>query len=129
MLMLERHRYHYAQTLLYRPAISLLLKLQAKSQSLEVSDDGNFEGSFAQDTLRRFASKCLQAAVHTIDLLFTYRERGRKIMTPVRNFTPLCFCASKTPFSRVSLTYGLDRSLQCDAGRNRCKMLCQRWIL
>lgn len=98
ILIFNRHRYHYAQILLYRPAISFLLKLQARSQSLEVSDDPSFEDSFAQDALRRFASKCLQAAVHTIDLLHTYQETGREIMTPVRNFTPFCFCASKTPF-------------------------------
>jgi len=93
--MLDFHRYHYAQILLYRPAISLLLKLQAKPQSVEVLDHHSFEGSFTQDTLRRFASKCLEAAVRTIDLLITYRGTESESMTPVQNFTPLCFCASK----------------------------------
>lgn len=99
-LMLEFHRYHYAQILLCRPAISFLLKLQAHPASLGAPDnqDQDFKGSFALNSLRQFAWKCLEAAVYTVDLLRAYQESGREIMIPERNFTPFCFCAYDTLF-------------------------------
>ncbi|KAK5062780.1 hypothetical protein LTR84_004855 [Exophiala bonariae] len=84
-------RYHYTQILLYRPAISSLLKLQARPGSVEASGDHSLQGSFALNGLKQFAWKCLEAAVRTVDLLRTYQESGREIMIPERNFTPFCF--------------------------------------
>lgn len=93
VLMFARHRYHYTQILLYRPAISSLLKLQARPGSVEVPGDHPLQGSFALSGLKQFAWKCLEAAVRAVDLLRTFHESGREIMNPERNFNPFCFCA------------------------------------
>lgn len=112
-------RYHYAQILLYRPALSCLSKLQSNNSAQTTAGDREIMNSFAQECLAQFARKGLQAAIHTVDLLLTCQGSGTGLVAPVRNFTPMCFCENK-PCRFGHLAYIQCRSLQRDAGDDCC---------